>query len=235
MSNGAMFTIGAALGAVLGGVGTYFFMKDKMEEQIAEEIDNYIQYSNKKKEKAEKFSEEKIEETPANAEEPKEEKVYKYYKGSLKDLEISTDRSKDVIGVGKVKQEIKETVEEKEEVKEKEKPDPFKNDPNLEEITEDEYIDGYEDYEQTTLDYIFRTDALFYGYGTDNQELAEGHFNDGREAIIGQLWRYASDYINEEEDNVGVAYVRNQRLKYDFEVILHGNWEIEPDEDDDEE
>lgn len=222
MSKGLMFTIGAAFGAVLGGVGTYYIMKDKMEQQIAEEIDSYIQYANKKKEKLKKSSEEKIEETSSN-EESKNEKVYKYYKGSLRDLEISTDRSE-------VKKEIEDAINEKEEIEEtEEKVDPFNNDPNIEEITEDDYIDGYEDYNQTTLDYIFRTDALFYGYETDNQELAEGHFNNGREAIIGQLWRYASDYIDE-NDNVGVAYIRNHKLKYDFEVIMHGNFEYEEDE-----
>lgn len=216
MSNGGMFTIGAVIGAALGGLGTYFLMKDRMEEIIAAEIDDYIQYANKKREKLEKSSEEKIEESPSKEEESKDEKVFKYYKGSLKDLEIQTSRDK-----LEVNKEIEEIVEEKHNI--------FENDLNIEEISEDDYIEGYEDYDQTTLDYIFRTDALFYGYGTDNQELAEGHFNNGREAIIGQLWRYASDYINEGED-VGVAYIRNHKLKYEFEIIMHSN--VEYDEDD---
>ena len=185
-----------------------------MEETIADEIDHYIQYANKKKEKSEISQEEKIEKLSEDEENPKEEKVYKYYRGSMKDLDIPTGRDR-----MEVKKEIEEVTEGDKAFAANPKFDPD-GDPNIEEITEDLYIEGSDEYEQTTLNYIFGTDELFYGYETDNQELAESHFNVGREAIIGQLWRYASDYTNN-ESGIGVTYIRNHKLKYDFEVIIH--------------
>ena len=208
MNNSTMFTLGAALGAALGGVATYFFMKDRMEAQIADEINDYIQYVNRKRDREEvcENKEENADEQPA--EEKKDEKIYKYYKGSLNDLET----------VRKDPEVVKEIEEVTEGDKAFEKNPKIADDPNIIEVDEIDK-DMAATYSTEYLTFLWPQDELYYGYQTDNQELAESHFNVGREAIIGQVWRWATDYTNN-ESGTGTIYLINHRLQKNFEVTV---------------
>jgi len=205
MNKGVIFTLGAIVGAAIGSVGTYFIVKDRMEEAVAEEIDNYIQYFNNKQQKRS----ENIETQSENAkEESTEKKIYKYYKGG--DFENPVKKSVEDNKVTEGDKAFKEHS--------KFEPEITNRSNNLEEIEEEEF-ESDETYEKENLTLLVPQDELYFGYNTDNQELAESHYNVGREALIGQMWRWATDYTNN-ESGVGTAYIRNHALKKLFEVTV---------------
>lgn len=205
MNKGIIFTIGAIAGAAIGSVGTYFLMKDRMEEVVAEEIDNYIQYFNDKKRKESENSEVKNDEEETDKE---DKKIYKYYKGG--DFENPVKKS---VEENKVTEGDKAFVEHP-----TFEPENTNKSYNLEEITEEDF-ENDDTYEKEVITLLIPQDELYYGYNTDNQELAESHYNVGREALIGQMWRWATDYTNN-ESGVGTAYIRNHGLKKLFEVTV---------------
>lgn len=99
-------------------------------------------------------------------------------------------------------------------------------DPNIVEISKEKYQEivskkPIEGWSTDSLTYLYPQDELYYGYGTDNEELAETHYDMGREQIMGQSWRWATDYTDG-ESGVGYCYIDNSYLKklFDIEIVV---------------
>lgn len=208
MNKSIIFLLGVVAGAIGGSTATYFLVKDKIENEAAEIIEEYAQHCEDRiskfsqREESEEVSEEEPEPVIEN-ELDKNEGVKKYHR----DLGGET--------VNTYKKEIEKVTEgEKALVAEKEGKI-IVNKPY--EITEDQYSLEAQQYDKITLEYYCGDDMLMM---CDPEEMAEQHFNVGREELIGEVWRLGQDYIPEGKD-AGAVYVRNDNMSIDFEVIVY--------------
>lgn len=113
-----------------------------------------------------------------------------------------------------MKNEVIEATEDKEKVIVHNFPD------GIEEVDEETYL-ADDDYTRTTLHYVFHEDKLYYGYETDNEELATDFYDvTSKDDVIGPVWRWSSDYTDG-ESGIGVTYIKNDNLETVFEVIFN--------------
>lgn len=205
MDKSIIFLLGVVAGAIGGSTATYFIVKDKIENEAAEIIEQYAQHCEdriskfSREEDSEEVSESEVEE-PDN-ELDKNEGVKKYHK----DLTSENTYKKEI---EKVTEGEKALVAEKEGKIVVNKPY---------EITEEQYSLEAQQYDKITLEYYCEDDMLMC---TEPEEMAETFFNVGREELIGEVWRLGQDWIPEGKD-AGAVYVRNDNMSIDFEVIVY--------------
>ena len=242
MNNRVIFAIGVLAGAGIGSVATYFALKRHFEDIVDQEIDDYaskcaeriediVSYYEGGKDAEETLEEDSDEE---NVPEPEEyrhnEGVKKYHHyantsdGNVQSI-FSKDNVKEVAGAVRFKTDEersdsriadRHTNEEKEKVTEGQKD--ILERPQLEDITgieeditEDEF-DALSDDEYTKvyLQYDVNEDKLL----TNEGEIAEEAYAKLRHELIGNCWRWATDYV----DKGDMFYVQNDNLKIAFAV-----------------
>ena len=72
-------------------------------------------------------------------------------------------------------------------------------------------------YDKVNLEYYCEDDMLMC---VDPEEMAETHYNIGREELIGDSWRLGQDYIPDGAD-CGSIFVRNDSMSMDFEIVVY--------------
>ena len=205
MDKSIIFLLGLVAGAIGGSTATYFIVKDKIENEAAEIIEQYAQHCEDRISKfsqgedSEEASESEVEESDNELD--KNEGVKKYHK----DLASENTYKKEI---EKVTEGEKALVAEKEGKIVVNKPY---------EITEEQYSLEAQQYDKITLEYYCEDDMLMC---TEPEEMAETFFNVGREELIGEVWRLGQDWIPEGKD-AGAVYVRNDNMSIDFEVIVY--------------
>lgn len=217
-----IFVLGFVAGLATGGTAAYFLTKKRAEAQIEEEIEAYAEYADAKIEHMKSLiADGKIDEPEREDEEvTNNEGVKKYHH---QDEGIASLAGRQPFG--------KKETEEKEMAGTWDQPTD-----DIVEISGDEFLKTYADpdagpYDKVTLDLLFdgETDdndwdnQLYWGYGTDNEELAmlrPEYKNCSIADIVGQVYRWCIDYVSEDE-MVGSFFVRNHNLHQDIECVVH--------------
>ena len=214
MNKGIIFGIGFIVGAISGGVGTYFIYKDKLANEAADIIDQYAEHCDEKiralldNDEEEEETEDVSDESNIDQDIQNNEGVKKYHK----DLKLSTENP--------YKEEVNKVTEGEKALAEEKAGKIIKNKPY--QIDEEQFIKEAQSYDKVTLEYFCGNDTLIV---SDNEEIAEVAYNVGREELIGEVWRLGQDYIPEGKED-GVVYVRNDNMSIDFEVIVYDkDWE----------
>lgn len=206
------FVIGLVTGAAGGSAATYFILKDKMEREKDEEI-----------EEIEAYEKERFENRLARF----KEKISNSKKMPDKEIdEMPVDREDEVIANNKgVKKYHQETVESAygskrifgDDVK------PVKKSKKIKEVNEEEFMNMENGYEKQTVDILLGDDADivgFWAYETDNEEFVEKRFGKPlNELLDGRTYDDLMKYC--EDDGLGTLYLKNDDLKIDFEFVIH--------------
>lgn len=224
MSKTTYFVLGTVFGAIAGSITTYFATKRVFAQKAAKAIEDYAEYADDKiqqkidrlneliNEDAEEVLEEEPESETDNTTEENNEgvKVYQNQYAPQMTLEELANRRKET----GVRNEVIEVTEDKEKVTVHNFPD------GIEEVDEETYL-ADDEYDRTTLHYVFHEDKLYYGFETDNEELATDFYDvTSKDDVIGPVWRWASDYTDG-ESGIGVTYVKNDNLETVFEVLFN--------------
>lgn len=220
MSKGLYFGLGAILGAAGGSVATYFLTKEMFAQQAAEDIEAYAEHCEERIERLtlEMKGMKKMEEDFDNDEEseapltndPNEdainrnEGVKKYHHSNGLESAYGTNQ-----------------IFEKTEHKLKEKDSKLISD-----IDEDEFMNQENGYEKQTIDVFLGDDKYMcgvWGYGTDNEDDADRKWGKPLEDLIGRSHTYDEllSYCEGSEDDIGLAYVRNDEMMIEFELVIH--------------
>lgn len=234
MNNKIIFAIGLLTGAEIGSVATYFGLKRHFDNLFDQEIDNYAKLCTERindlvsyyeggaaaeRELEDSDDESEESETPEPEEYRYNEGVKKYhhYANSSDDniqSVFSKDNVKEVAGAVRFKTDE----ERREESKVTEGQKDILKRPQLEDvvgidddITEDEF-DALDDDEYTKiyLQYDCNQDKLV----TNEGELAEEAYAKSRHELIGNSWRWATDYAEKD----GFFFVKNDNLKLAFQI-----------------
>ena len=208
MNKGIIFVLGALTGAAAGSVATYFVVKDKFEQKAADEIEAYAQHA---EERLENYISSHFDEDLDSIPE-KEEKTREATDVPVHDDDAITQNP----GVKKYHhyQAMDLTKEEKEVTKGQEdilKRPELEDVPGIDELTEEEY-DLLDDdvYTRVYLQYDANEDTL----RTNDGELAEEAYAKQRHELIGNVWRWATDYV----DKDGFFFIKNDNLLIAFQV-----------------
>ena len=227
MNNKVIFAIGLVAGAGIGSVATYFGLKQHFETILDEEIDDYaskcaeriediVSYYEGGKDAEETLEEDEDEEVRDEPEEYRHnEGVKKYHHytntsdGNVQSI-FSNENVKEVAGAVRFK-----TDEEKEKVTEGQKDilkrPQLEDVPGIEELDEDEFDNLDDDrYTRVYLQYDANEDKLF----TNDGDIAEEAYAKMRHELIGNAWRWATDYV----DKGGMFYIQNDNLNIAFAV-----------------
>lgn len=89
----------------------------------------------------------------------------------------------------------------------------------IEEITEDDFMVEEKKTEDIYMVFDFNQDRLLMNPDREDEIDAEEQLHMSRSEIIGNFWKFATDYISD-DDGTGAFYVRNNRLMKDIEVIV---------------
>ena len=89
----------------------------------------------------------------------------------------------------------------------------------IEEITVDDFMVDEKKHEDTYMVFDFNADRLLMNPDTEDEIDAEEQLHMSRSEIIGNFWKFATDYLSD-DDGTGAFYVRNNRLMKDIEVIV---------------
>ncbi len=220
MNKGIIFLLGTVVGAA-GGVGvTAYFLKDKYEKEACDAIDAYydrcesrirdiMEAYGVRDEDIEKL-EESSEDEETTKEDPRNdinnnEGVKKYHRYSAP---FSEDKKK---GIEDDMTKGQEDVEKYPKIDDC--PD------YIEEIDEDTFMVEEKQHDDIYMVYDFNADRLLMNPDTDDEIDAEEQLHMSRSEIIGNMWKWATDYISD-DDGTGAFYVRNNRLMKDIEVIV---------------
>lgn len=224
MSKGLYFGLGAILGAAGGSVATYFLTKEMFAQQAAEDIEAYAEHCEERIERLtlEMKGMKKMEEDFDNDEES--------------EASLTNDPNEDAInrneGVKKYHHSNglesaygSNQIFEKTEHKLKEKDSKLISD-----IDEDEFMNQENGYEKQTIDVFLGDDKYMcgvWGYGTDNEDDADRKWGKPLEDLIGRTHTYDEllSYCEGSEDDIGLAYVRNDEMMIEFELVIHDNRE----------
>ena len=211
MNKGIIFLLGFVAGAIGGGTATYFVVKDKIENDAAEIIEEYAQHCEDRiakysqQDNSEEVSEPEIEEE--SDEISRNEGVKKYHSGNVPET---------LNGVSNLyKKEIDKVTEGEKALAEEKAGKVIENKPYV--ISEEQFSHEAEAYDKVTLEYYCEDDMLMV---VEPEEQAEVAYNVGREELIGDCWRLGQDWIEEGKD-AGAVYVRNDNMSIDFEVIVY--------------
>lgn len=236
MDNRVIFGLGVGLGAIVGSVTTYFALKQRFEDAVDEEIDNYAKLCTERIDDLISYYEggasaEKELKEDDTSKEPEEfrnnEGVKKYHHygdssfGSDNVQSIfSKDNVKEVAGAVRFKTDEERSESEEEKVTEGQKDilkRPQLDDvPGVEEITSEEWdVLDDDEYTRVYLQYDINEDKLY----TNDGDIAEEAYAKMRHELIGNCWRWATDYWNEETGE-GDFWIKNDNLKIAFQVGL---------------
>lgn len=216
MNKTTYFVLGTVFGAIAGSVTTYFTTKRVFAQKAAKAIEDYAEYADDKiQQKIDRLNklinddaEEALDEDDSTEIE-EGVKVYQSQYAPQITLEELAERRKET----GVKNEVIEATDDKEKVIVHNFPD------GIEEVDEETYL-ADDDYTRTTLHYVFHEDKLYYGYETDNEELATDFYDvASKDDVIGPVWRWSSDYTDG-ESGIGVTYIKNDNLETVFEVLF---------------
>ena len=238
MNNKIIFAIGLLTGAGIGSVATYFGFKSHFDNLFDQEIDNYAKLCTERindlvsyyeggaaAERELEDSDDESEESEAP--EPEEYrhnegvKKYHHYANSSDDniqSVFSKDNVKEVAGAVRFKtdeerrEESKVTEGQKDILKRPQLEDVY----GVEEITSEEWdVLDDDEYTRVYLQYDINEDKLY----TNDGDIAEEAYAKMRHELIGNCWRWATDYWNEEAGE-GDFWIKNDNLKIAFQVSL---------------
>lgn len=220
------FGLGALLGATGGSVATYFIVKEKFAAKAEDEIEAYASHCEERIEKIKKKMVDKVFSAP------KTEEVEK--KKSTDDEKIENNK-----GVKKYHHydgmvskygenhifENQQSDKEREEIKKQ-----IKDSKLINNIDEDEFMNNENGYEKQTIDVFLGDDKYMcgvWGYQTDNEDDVDRKWGKSLEELIGTSHTYDEllSYCEKSEDGIGLAWIKNDEMMIDFELVIHDNRE----------
>ena len=212
------FTIGLVTGAAAGATTTYFLTKEKFAQQAEEEIEAYADHCEKRIERiraVEDYKKTEIKENE-NILDPEEEKIASN-EGVKKYHHDNGLSSK--YGENHVFEKIADKPEEKE-----------KDSKLINDIDEDEFMNEGNGYEKQTIDVFLGDDKYMcgvWGYQTDNEDDVDRKWGKPLEDLIGRSHTYEEllTYCEKSEDGIGLAWVKNDEMMIDFELVIHDDRE----------
>ena len=212
MNKGIAFLLGTLVGAAAGAGITAYFLKDKYEQEACDIIDEYHDRCEERILKimeaygVEEVEEEESEEAEEKPVDPRDDygnnegiKKYHHYNAPLSENKEDdvTKGQEDVLKYPK-----------------------YDDCPEwIEEITEDDFMVEEKQHDDIYMVFDFNTDRLLMNPDTENEIDAEEQLHMSRSEIIGNFWKFATDYLSD-DDGTGAFYVRNNRLMKDIEVIV---------------
>ena len=218
------FAIGIITGAAGGSITTYFLVKEKFAAENDEDMENYAEhceerigkYKNEIAELKEQLG--VIKEGPGQSpilHDPDEEKIASN-EGVKKYHHDNGLSSK--YGDNHVFEKIAD------------KPEEEKDSKLINDIDEDEFMNQENDYEKQTIDVFLGDDKYMcgvWGYGTDNEDDADRKWGKELPQLIGESHTYEEllTYCEKSEDGIGLAFVRNDEMMIDFELVIHDDRE----------
>ena len=246
MNNKVIFAIGLLAGAGIGSVATYFGLKRHFDAVIDQEIEDYAERCTERINdlmayyEGGKDAEESVEDDnePEDAPEPEEyrhnEGVKKYHHyanssdGNVQSI-FSKDNVKEVAGAVRFKSDEERNesylASGRPDMEEKEVLDVV----GIEELTGDQYdvicSDPEDDRTIVTLSFNCNDGKLVTNEGVP----AEVAYGKTRTELIGNFWRWATDYWNKKPENedFGYFFIDNKNLGIVFQVVV----EWDPDEE----
>lgn len=223
MNKGIIFLLGFVGGAVAAGVPTFFITKKVVGDRERERADDEIDYIHRKYTEMRRVPLDDVDidvevdiEEEEDGEQPLKPDVPIIFDERV-DNNAGVKKYHTPVDKKSLENAYKEVVRVTEGEKALKREDENKELPKPVEITEDQYMIENQNYEKVTLDYYILDDTLMM---VDPEQSAEEYFKTGRERLIGDIWRWAPDYLKE-DSNDGVAYVRSDDMATDFEVIMH--------------
>ena len=218
------FTIGLVTGGAAGATATYLLTKEKFAIQNEEDMENYAEHWEGKvtKLKSEiKDLKEKLglikdpvvkpADDPEEAKIARNEGVKRYHHDNGLNSKYGEH---DIFGANaeaseKARRELKE-----------------KDSKLISDIDEDEFMNQENGYEKQTIDVFLGDDKYMcgvWGYGTDNEDDADRKWGKPLEDLIGRAHTYEEllTYCDKSEDGIGLAFVRNDEMKIEFELVIH--------------
>ena len=223
MNKGLYFALGAVIGAAGGATATYFLTKDKFARENEEDMENYAEHC---EERITRYKEENEElkkqlgviKDPAvkPAEDPEEAKISRN-EGVKKYHHDNGLASK--YGENHVFEKVTDKPEEKKE-----------DSKLINDIDEDEFMNQENGYEKQTIDVFLGDDKYMcgvWGYGTDNEDDVDRKWGKPLEKLIGEAHTYEEllTYCEKAEDGIGLAFVRNDEMMIEFELVIHDDRE----------
>lgn len=236
MNNKIIFAIGLLAGAGIGSVATYFGLKSRFDNLFDQEIEDYANRCTERindlvsyyeggaaaeRELEDSDDESEESETPEPEEYRYNEGVKKYhhYANSSDDniqSVFSKDNVKEVAGAVRFKTEEEKVTEGQKDILKRPQ---LEDVPGIEELDADEYDNLDDDrYTRVYLQYDVNEDKLF----TNEGDIAEEAYAKQRHELIGNAWRWATDYIDK---SGSMFYIENDNMMIGFaiEVIFDPN------------
>ena len=219
------FGLGALFGAAGGSIATYFIVKEKIAAEAADEIEAYAEHCEARIERIKNKMVDKVfgapKEEKKEVKETEDEKIennkgvkkYHHYDGL-----VSKYGENHIF-------ENKQSDEERAEIKKQIKDSKLIND-----IDEDEFMNNENGYEKQTIDVFLGDDEYMcgiWGYQTDNEDDVDRKWGKPLEELIGTAHTYDEllSYCDKSDDGIGLAWVKNDEMKIDFELVIHDNRE----------
>ena len=214
MNKSLCFILGIVTGGLLGTTATYLITKEKFAIENEEDMENYSKHC---EERIAKYKEENedlknklglVKETPDRIpilNDPEEEKIA-HNEGVKKyhhDNGLSSKYGDTHI---------------------------FEKDNKLiTDIDEDEFMNEGNGYEKQTIDVFLGDDKYMcgvWGYQTDNEDDVDRKWGKPLEDLIGRSHTYDEllTYCKD-DDGIGLAWIKNDEMKIDFELVIHDNRE----------
>ena len=216
--------IGLITGAAAGATTTYFITKEKFAAANDEDMENYAQHCEERIARYKEENEELkrhlgiVKEGPNQSpilHDPEEEKIA-HNEGVKKYHHDNGLSSK--YGDNHVFEKIAD------------KPEEEKDSKLINDIDEDEFMNQENGYEKQTIDVFLGDDKYMcgvWGYGTDNEDDADRKWGKPLEDLIGRAHTYEEllTYCEKAEDGIGLAFIRNEEMMIDFELVIHDDRE----------
>ena len=220
------FTLGLITGAAAGGTATYFITKDKIQADAEEDMENYADHCDSRIEKYREEIEDlkaklgliedpvvKSAEDPEQAKISRNEGVKKYHH----DNGLASKYGEHNIFTGNAERSEKARKE-------------IEDNKLINDIDEDEFMNQENGYEKQTIDVFLGDDKYMcgvWGYGTDNDDDVDRKWGKPLEDLIGRSHTYDEllTYCEKSEDGIGLAFVRNDEMKIEFELVIHDDRE----------
>ena len=208
MNKGIIFALGALTGAAAGSAATYFVLRDTFEQRAADEIEAYAQHA---EERLQNYISSHYEDDNLD-DEPEDPTISKSADVPVKDDDAISQNP----GVKKYHHYQSGFMPEEDKNVTKGQEDILKR-PQLEDVTgveeigEDDF-DNLDDlqYTKVYLQYDANEDKLT----TNEGELAEEAYAKTRHELIGNCWRWSTDYV----EKGGFFFIQNDNLMIAFQV-----------------
>lgn len=213
------FGLGTLFGAAGGAVATYYIIKEKIAAEAEDEIEAYASHCEERIAKIREshktiINKEEIAENLVEAVmDPEEEKIA-HNEGVKKYHHDNGLASK--YGEHNIFEKVPEEIK--------------KDSKLINDIDEEEFMNEENGYEKQTIDVFLGDDKYMcgvWGYQTDNEDDVDRKWGKPLEDLIGRSHTYDEllSYCDKNDDGIGLAWVRNDEMKIDFELVLHDNRE----------